>query len=36
VQQLLDARPGPVRIEIAPASLETLFLQLTGKELRDR
>jgi ABC-2 type transport system ATP-binding protein len=36
LQEVLAAQSGQVRIEIAPASLETLFLQLTGRELRDR
>ncbi|MFN8642261.1 MAG: ABC transporter ATP-binding protein [Candidatus Binatia bacterium] len=35
LQHFLASRPA-ARLTIAPASLETLFLQLTGKELRDR
>jgi ABC-2 type transport system ATP-binding protein len=35
LQRTLDGCGPEVAIEIAPASLETLFLQLTGKGLRD-
>ena len=35
LEHFLASRPA-ARLAIAPASLETLFLQLTGKELRDR
>ncbi len=35
LQRLLARCPESVTIAMAPASLETLFLQLTGKELRD-
>jgi ABC-2 type transport system ATP-binding protein len=35
LQQLIGRSPDGVSVEIAPLSLENLFLQLTGKELRD-
>lgn len=36
LHEVLGPQPAHVRIEITPASLETLFLQLTGRELRDK
>jgi ABC-2 type transport system ATP-binding protein len=35
LHQLIGRHPDGVSVEIAPLSLENLFLQLTGKELRD-
>jgi len=35
LSQLLNRLPDGVAVQIAPMSLQTLFLQLTGKELRD-
>jgi len=35
LQQALSRYPEHVMVQITPLSLENLFLQLTGKELRD-
>jgi len=35
LHQAIGRFPERVYVEIAPLSLENLFLQLTGKELRD-
>jgi len=35
LQQLLARLPSPVSLQISPLRLDRLFLQLTGKELRD-
>ncbi|MCK6553980.1 ABC transporter ATP-binding protein [Candidatus Binatia bacterium] len=35
LSQVMSRLPGEPSVQIAPMSLQTLFLQLTGKELRD-
>jgi ABC-2 type transport system ATP-binding protein len=35
IQKIINRSAHPVRVKIAPPSLENLFLHLTGKELRD-
>jgi ABC-2 type transport system ATP-binding protein len=35
LQQTLSRYPGPVHVKMGPLSLEHLFIDLTGKELRD-